>query len=123
MKTLLLAALLLAQGVTVPPGAIYSSDPAVVCQPGFAASRPRPSTYTKLIVRRRDHMPSAIVDHRIPVSLGGSNRPTNLMAQERAESLAKDRVEARLLKAVCVTHTMALDSAQRGIYADWRSYR
>lgn len=61
-----------------------------------------------------------VIDHLIPLELGGANAVTNLWPEPRSEARRKDRVEAKLHAAVC-GHRLALRIAQRRIAADWRT--
>jgi hypothetical protein len=64
---------------------------------------------------------SFVVDHLIPVALGGTNDPDNLWPQPIQKQLgpdAKDELEARLKTMVC-SKSMPLKAAQDAIKKDW----
>jgi hypothetical protein len=65
--------------------------------------------------------PGVILDHRIPLSLGGSpNAKDNFILQPTDESHDKDRVELCLSRMVCAGR-IQLYAAQKAIWSNWRT--
>ena len=109
------------------------ADPAltkdVICAPGFTTYTVRyvPSARTKAIYKLYGMLPDmgdcpCVLDHLIPLQLGGSNKPHNLWPQSRItkpwNSVLKDKLEKRLRTEVCAGKT-DLSSARQEIAADW----
>lgn len=135
---LLLFALTPASATELPnrvrtPGAVATSSTAVVCRPGHAHAvrnvsyRVRDAVYTAYGLPRGRRTPGGgyvgprrgyVIDHLVPLELGGANDPRNLWPQPRAEARAKDRVEDTLHEAVC-SGQMGLVDAQQRIVRDW----
>ncbi len=121
------------------PGAIITSDTAVVCRPGYA-TRIRPEgklwAHLKMEAYERYRVPRGRrsmadqngvreaayqVDHLIPLELGGS--PTdirNIWPQPIGAAEQKDGVENELHDLVC-SGQMSLPQAQRAIAHDWKT--
>ena len=111
------------------PGAIASNDPATVCAPGYdLAHRAWPWPAGKRVVLAEYGIPWSRAhdyedDDLVPVALGGDNLalanhwPQRCDAWEgsrcvRGPAADKDRVEWRMIRAVCYDHTMTLKAAQ-----------
>lgn len=128
----MIAALLAATLIGVPPGAL---NPAVtqgnvastICHNGWAKTIRPPVRYTNHLKVRQmaalgmHQAPSKVEeDHFIPLELGGSpTDPNNLWSQPRAGpcgARAKDGMETRLKRKVCAG-TMSLAAAQAEIRA------
>lgn len=115
MIALALAAALLNPAVT--PATVDRT----ICRPGWTRGIRPPSSVTQRF--ERQHLPwganprAYVVDHRIPLSLGGHPGPANLQLQTVAAGKAKDRDERRLKSAVCHGR-MSLGEAQRRM-AGW----
>jgi hypothetical protein len=111
-----------------PPGAY---DPTAtrnqVCQYGYARShrnvpyRLRDAVYNAYGLPRGSRR-GYVIDHFIPLELGGSNVRANLWPQTRAEAHLKDRDEDRLRAEVC-SGAVSLDSARAEIRRLWGSRR
>jgi hypothetical protein len=107
------------------PGAIGSSDPAVVCQYGYASSHRnvpyavRDRVYNEYGIARGLRKGRYRIDHLVPLEIGGANDERNLWPQPLAESKRKDEVENELRVAVCVRHTITLATAQAAIARNW----
>jgi hypothetical protein len=106
-----------------------SSIEQTICLPGWSRTVRPPQSTTKpikLAPFRGAALPdeafeSAILDHRIPIELGGSpDDARNLALQEAEESREKDGVEHCLRRAVCLG-VVTLEEAQTAIWHDWRS--
>jgi hypothetical protein len=91
------------------PGVIRLSDPAVICQRGYATRIRRELTSAEWSVRRAEVMRAyglaslkgRIVDHVLPLEGGGSNDVGNLFPQEQVAAKGKDRAEAGLRAGIC----------------------
>jgi len=106
------------------PGAIASSNPAVVCQYGYAeAHRDVPYSVRDRVYNEygipRGHRKGLRIDHLVPLEIGGANDVRNLWPQSLGDSKRKDEVEDALRVAVCVSHTLTLASAQAAIARNW----
>ncbi len=109
---------------TMTPGAVSSSDPAVVCSYGYAsAHRDVPYSVRDRVYDEygipRGHRAGLRIDHLVPLEIGGSNDIRNLWPQTFAESKVKDRIEDELHAAVCYRHTLTLAAAQAAIARNW----
>jgi hypothetical protein len=99
------------------------------CLRGWTRTVRPPVSYTGEIKRRMmaeigvppEGELDVILDHRIPIVLGGSpDDPRNFILQPADESKDKDRVEVCLARTVCAGH-ISLDQAQRAIWENWRT--
>lgn len=128
-----LTVLLLASGSAVAqtmpnqaltPGEVAETRQDIVCQPGYAIAarhllpHARPQIYRAYGIPRGDH--SYVIDHRVPIELGGANTAANLWPQLKPEAADKDLIENALYAAVCFRHTMTLQQAQDTFLGDWR---
>src|SRR5262245_2993616 len=109
------------------PGDVLTTDPKVVCQPGYTATvRDVPQSLKNQVYRQygiTHHEPHEYeVDHLISLELGGSNSIRNLWPQSyRTTPLnarVKDRLENRLHALVC-DGKLSLPAAQQAIATDW----
>ena len=116
------------------PGAIATTDTAVVCKEGYAHGarhvpyRVRDSVYAAYGIPRGHRSSDGgyvgprrgyVIDHLVPLELGGANDARNLWPQPRTEARRKDRVEDALHDAVCAGR-MRLVDAQARIERDWQ---
>jgi len=116
------------------PGAIATSSAAAVCRSGYAHRarnvpyRVRDAVYLAYGIPRGHRTDGGgyvgprrgyVIDHLIPLELGGANDVRNLWPQPRNEARAKDHIEDALHVAVC-SGDMPLVDAQRRIARDWR---
>jgi hypothetical protein len=107
---------------SMTPGAILSSDPAVVCVRGYSRTVRPPYDYAwrrfRVSVFRAYDIPHErwhdfTLDHDVPLSLGGAPEDLrNVWPEPKAEAKRKDEVEDALLAAVCYRHTLTLAAAQ-----------
>lgn len=80
----------------------------------------------KALMIRRSGLPDSamqdyVLDHIIPLSLGGSPRdPRNLMLQPERESRIKDGIERCLSRKVC-QGKIDLETARQQIWTNWRA--
>lgn len=108
------------------PGAILTTDPAVVSKPGYAKSVRSVTEETKQAAYRRYNViPTAgqhfEVDHLISLELGGSNDIENLWPEPYWgdwNAHQKDALENRLHNLVAAGR-MSLPDAQTAIRSDW----
>jgi hypothetical protein len=113
----------------VTPGAIGSSDPAIVCVRGYSRTVRPPYDYDwrrfRVSVFRAYGIPHEqwrgyTIDHDVPLSLGGAPEDLrNVWPEPKAEAKRKDEVEDALLSAACYRHTLTLASAQAAIARNW----
>lgn len=95
-----------------------------VCTLGFARRhrrvpyRLRDAVYNRYGLRRGFRR-GYVIDHLIPLELGGRNDLANLWPQPRVQSYRKDRDENRLHDAVC-TGSESLADARAEILRIWR---
>ena len=114
---------------TLTPGAISSSDPAVVCAYGYAKTQRPPYDYRWRRFRAsvfaaygipHERWPEYTIDHLVPLEVGGAGIDLrNVWPEPRAEAKRKDEVEDALHQAVCYDHTMTLRDAQAAVARDW----
>jgi mannan endo-1,4-beta-mannosidase len=109
------------------PGAHLTAGKDVVCRASYPAKIPKLSSskrnaiYIRYSLKR--HPRRFVIDHLIPVDLGGSNATTNLWPQRYRDpwgARSKDQLETRLHSLVC-SGKLTLSSAQRQIATDWIS--
>jgi hypothetical protein len=119
-------------GVALPdatqtPGAVFADVQAIdICDLHYTQGVRQPRFNTKVDVfvsygvsihERNDYQ----VDHLVPISLGGSNDPTNLWPQlysPTAGAAQKDMLERQLRGLVC-SNEIPLPEAQDAIATDW----
>jgi hypothetical protein len=111
------------------PGAIASSDPAVVCVRGYSRTVRPAYDYAwrrfRVSVFRAYGIPheqwrNFTLDHAIPLSLGGAPEDLrNVWPEPKSEAKRKDEVEDALLLAACYRHTISLRAAQATIGRNW----
>ena len=115
------------------PGA-YSTrlTKAVICSPRFhTRNLPRVPRSKKHAVEREYGLPAGfyrgalVIDHIVPLRLGGSNKVANLFPEAYAYAnqspgfVVKNRLDRRIHTLVCAGR-MPLRTAQRRIAADWK---
>jgi len=106
------------------PGAVATTNTETVCAPGYAhrarqvlhADRGR--VYLAYGIPRGQRR-GFVIDHLIPLEIGGSNDVRNLWPQPRTEAKAKNRVEDAMHEAVC-SHRLPIRDAQERFARDWR---
>ena len=86
-----------------------------ICGPGYSKAHRHVTYALRDRIYDRDGLPRGsrrgyVIDHRIPIEIGGSNDPSNLFAQPRSEAKRKDRLEDRLHSDVCSGHTTLADA-------------
>ena len=134
------AAVTLAVAVVLPdakltPGAVATSDPAIICQPGYSQSQRlhdhdraaydalRRAAFARYGVAWEDRAAFEL-DDRIPLCLGGSQVLDNVWPEPRFgpdNAGAKDRVERAACRAACEAGTRsAVLRWQQFFRGDWR---
>jgi hypothetical protein len=127
IKTLLLLLLALpvgAQNHKLTPGAVATSDTAVICKRGYASSVRLVPKWEKDSVYKLYHASKVTgkcceVDHLISLELGGSNKLANLWPMPYPAAYAKDSVENVAHQRVC-SGKVSLIEAQTQIAKNWR---
>lgn len=66
-----------------------------ICVPGWSAA------YRRAHPPRLAHIRGLVIDHVLPISLGGTSARTNLQYQTVGAAKQKDRLEVRLHRQVC----------------------
>ena len=103
------------------PGEVVSRDTAVVCHTGTALERRKEtkaikdSTYALYGVKPDG---TYVVDHVIPLELGGKSSVKNSFPQKKIYSVQKDSLENKLHSLVC-KGKYSLPRAQSRIAANW----
>lgn len=108
------------------PGAILTTDTALICSPGYARSVRHTSGKLKAYVYRLyglDRTQSHFeIDHLISLELGGADIAENLWPQsydtEPWNAHKKDRLESVLHQLVC-SGQLPIEVAQKEIAEDW----
>lgn len=95
-----------------------------LCTTGYASAHRLLTGSTKTRIFIRDGVPPAerrgwVIDHFIPLELGGTNIDANLAAQPKAEAHRKDLDENRLHNAVC-SGKMTLTAARLQMTVLWK---
>lgn len=109
---------------TAPGAYDASATSSAVCTLGYARRhrnvpyRIRDRVYNAYGLAR-GHRRGYVIDHLIPLELGGTNTIANLWPQPRPESKRKDRDEGRLHDQVC-NGEMTLASAREEMIRLWR---
>ena len=94
-----------------------------ICAPGYSKAHRHVTYGLRDRIYDRDGLPRGsrrgyVIDHRIPIEIGGSNDPSNLFAEPRSEAKRKDRLEDRLHAEVCSGRT-TLAAARAAILEAW----
>ena len=104
------------------PGEIVTQDAQIVCKYGYLKGLRRVPPETKRQVYERygisPESKDYVIDHLIPLELGGSNGIKNLWPQSWPGYVQKDLVENYLTDEVCQGR-MTLPEAQQKISSDW----
>ena len=90
-----------------------------ICVRGYASSKRVGVSAQKEKSLREYERKDAILDHLVPISLGGHpSDPKNLWAQDVIQSKMKDRLEYALYASVC-SGSLSLTDAQNMIALNW----
>lgn len=110
------------------PGDVLTTDPRVICAPGYAQAVRTVSEALRAQVFQSygvvNPPPGKYqIDHLIPLELGGSRGLRNLWPQSYGtpgvNATVKDRLEARLHKLAC-EGAISFDTARRAIASNWQ---
>lgn len=125
----LLAGAAFAEDIPINPDVRQDTLATTTCQHGWTKTVRPPVSYTGIVKRRMmaeigvppEGEPDVILDHRIPIVLGGSpDDVSNFILQPADESKDKDRVEVCLARMVCAGK-VTLAEAQNAIWKNWRA--
>lgn len=75
-----------------------------ICQSGYSKAHRNVTETMKLAVCKRQGLPDCkgyIIDHILPLELGGTNDLDNLQAQTIEDSRSKDKLENDMHRQVC----------------------
>jgi hypothetical protein len=111
---------------TLTPGAVLTTDAAVICQPGYSKSvrhtsgRLKHDIYAEYGIDRHDGHYE--IDHLIPLGIGGADTRENLWPESREtrpwNANVKDRLESYLHVEICAAR-IPVAQAQKDIAMDW----
>lgn len=110
-----------ATAVTVTAATVQST----ICRAGYAHSfrnvsvATRSQVFARYRVLQRERR-RYVIDHLVPLEVGGSNAITNLWPQVKEQAKQKDDVERTVHLAVC-SGSIALAPAQAAFESDWAS--
>jgi hypothetical protein len=118
---------------TLTPGAVRTTDVALICSAGTRELRHWSRERDDFILREyglpAGPHPQYEIDHLVPLGLGGSDEDANLWPEPRRpleptwNAEAKDRLEWRLRDVVCGGQ-LDVREAQKAIAEDWtEAYR
>jgi hypothetical protein len=116
---------------TLTPG---GADPLVtqatiattICKVGYTktvrnvSTKVKSQVYDAYKIPKSDRGRKYVIDHLIPLEVGGSNATTNLWPEPKSDSVAKDRIEDSLHDRVC-NGWVDLTTAQASIATDWQT--
>jgi hypothetical protein len=108
------------------PGAVQTSDRAVICGTSTDLRREvseaaRKRAFAEYGLSEHNAPGAYELDHLIPLEVGGSNDISNLWPEAAPGFHQKDQVEDFLHDSVC-SGTMGVEEAQRAIAADWTQF-
>lgn len=110
-----------------PPAGSYERavTTAEICTLGYARHHRRVPYRVRDAVYNRFGLPRGtrrgyVIDHLVPLELGGRNDRANLWPQRRTDAARKDREENQLHDAVC-SGRISLDAARAQILRRWQS--
>jgi hypothetical protein len=100
----------------VDPRVTQATVGATICTRGYTATVRNVSTRTKHAVYveygiTRSAQRKYVIDHLVPLEVGGANDIKNLWPEPKADAKTKDKLEGQMHTAVC-TGTIALADAQ-----------
>ena len=105
------------------PGDVLTSDKGILCGQSSRERRAVTESERREVFeayRLRDDG-DYVLDHRVPLCLGGSNGFRNTWPEWRDQSEEKDRLEASLCRAVCAGR-VRLEVAQSVFLGDWEGF-
>ncbi len=94
-----------------------------ICTRGYTATVRNVSTRTKSVVYAEYHVAQSdkrryVIDHLVPLEVGGSNDVKNLWPEPKADAEQKDQIENLLHARVC-NGTVDLATAQQTFETEW----
>lgn len=111
------------------PGAVASTSVGEVCTKDYPAlhrkvsSQTKDGVYSRYGIDKDQCSKGCKIDHLVPLSIGGSNKVSNLWPHEYGSSWSvyeKTKLEVRLRKAVC-NEGMPIQEAQQCIASNWHT--
>lgn len=107
---------------SISPGEVGTTDTAVICHAGYSsAERKKETAAMKREVYRLYGLTkdsTTVVDHVIPLELGGKSSVKNSMVQKHPYDKQKDSLEDKLHSLVC-KGKYSLPRAQKRIAGNW----
>jgi hypothetical protein len=105
------------------PGAVFSVRDGNICQPGWASQHRQVTSARKELVYAmygivHPKPGTYVIDHLIPLELGGSNEVQNLWPQPKNSSIVKDKDEDGWHSAYCAGF-VSLQVAQNHFRIAW----
>jgi hypothetical protein len=94
----------LSRNPLLTPGELMTDDRDAICQTDYTKKVRHVSQKTKLTVCKRYGLKSCkgyVIDHYIPLAIGGSNSLKNLWPEEIAEAKRKDVCENKARQLLC----------------------
>jgi hypothetical protein len=94
-----------------------------ICKTGYTKTVRNVSTQTKHRVYTEYEIATSsqhnyVIDHLVPLEVGGSNAIENLWPEAKADAKTKDKIEGALHARVC-SGAVDLTTAQRAFESDW----
>ena len=109
------------------PGEVLTANTEIICIPGYSTTVRHTSKWLKSKVyedygiKTKEDRKKYILDHYIPLQLGGDDSERNLWPQNKVEAKQKDIVEGYLKREVC-KGSMNIKEAQKSIVKDWTQF-
>jgi hypothetical protein len=106
---------------TLTPGDIFYVTVEQLSRPGYTSTVRNVSNAIKHQVYAEygiTHAGGYVIDHLIPLEIGGSNEIANLWPQPKDEARIKDELE-KTLHHLVISHKVALATAQQEIATNW----
>jgi hypothetical protein len=100
------------------PAVTQATIGATICRPGYTKTVRNVSTHVKHEVYVEYGIAEAarrryVIDHLIPLEVGGGNDITNLWPELKADAAAKDVLEGQMHTAVCAGRVSLADAQAR----------
>lgn len=120
--------LLLLQSVAQPidgitPGKVLTTSKVTICKVGYTKTVRHSISAKERALELKLYgyaagTPGLVIDHRVPLEVGGADVRENRWPQPRLESIKKDKVEDDLHARIC-KGTMTVREAQKRFMQDW----
>lgn len=124
MFTLIAALLITAPNPQLTPGEVLPVTKASICQSGFPESVRHVNKSMKLKVCRAYGLPDCsghVVDHLIPLAIGGASTPKNLWPEAIDPAKKKDALEVKYRKLLCNHGGKGLKEVQRMFLEEFKT--